>query len=947
MNLARFFSRRNPVAAYCAVLPLVAATAWLLHKIQIALATVSPTGQVVLPRPFSIAFILLGALLTLWGGWGPGILVLLLALVVNIAFLLPNANFFSMAAMDWASLSVTLCAGLLIIGAVEAAQRARKRSAYLLAQSENAQARLRAVTDAAPVGVLTCDANGVLDYANPETERIWGQPLARVGLDGYDRYKIFSVDGSARPPEKRGLARVLSGENGVLVDEMLIEQPSGQRVRVQARSTRIVGENKATLGAVTILSDNTEQFEAEEALRVSEQRYRSLVDATAQVVWTNTPDGEMRGEQPGWAAITGQAFDDYQGYGWANAVHPDDAQPTLEAWQNSVRTQTPFVFEHRVRRPDGSYRWYSIRGVPVFDDNHQIKEWVGIHTDITEQRAAVRALQESEERFRATHDTSPNGFMVFEAVRCVTGEIDDVRVVYVNPAAETITQRAAPDLIGKLLLEEMPGNREAGLFDRYKRVTETGETEQWEFHYSHEAIDAWFFNTVTRIGDGFAVRFLDISARRRAEVERARLLSEAQKQATQESLLNRIGQAQRNSDNPDDVRRVAVSALGEALRADRCYFTLFDTDRGILRNLDGWQSGGLSTHAGEYRSADFVASVSALFNEAAPVAVADVAADARFVENVPAFTAHAVRAFIAVPLFENGKLVAALNVAQSTPRDWTTSDIELVARAAAQTRTATDLALLRQRDHNIAQRLENALRPTLPEHVPFFDTAYHYQAALAESSIGGDFFDVFLLKNCIAFVIGDLSGKGLAAASQIATVRNMLRFSIYRSETIADALTHLNDAVVDHELLTGFATLFVGVYDPDTQNLSYGSCGHEPVFVRRAQTGRCDQLPATGPVMGGFSGVPYGEEQTRLFPGDTLVLYTDGLSEAGRARHEFLDTEGLQKLVEESPTSDATGLVKSIIEGVSAHARNVFHDDQCLVVARLLPLPEKIPASFS
>jgi PAS domain S-box-containing protein len=131
-----------------------------------------------------------------------------------------------------------------------------------------------------------------------------------------------------------------------------------------------------------------------ERLRQSEQRFRAAIEAMDGILWTNNAAGEMAGEQPAWAALTGQTYDDYQGFGWSKAVHPDDSKPTIDAWKAAVAERRIFVFEHRVRRRDGQWRLCSIRAVPVFDEEGRLREWVGIHTDVTEQRASERALRE-------------------------------------------------------------------------------------------------------------------------------------------------------------------------------------------------------------------------------------------------------------------------------------------------------------------------------------------------------------------------------------------------------------------------------------------------------------------------------------------------------------------------------------------------------------------------
>jgi PAS domain S-box-containing protein len=132
------------------------------------------------------------------------------------------------------------------------------------------------------------------------------------------------------------------------------------------------------------------QMELRRALigqRKSDDRYRAAVAAMEGVIWTNDASGKMRGEQPGWAALTGQTQPEYQDYGWSAAIHPEDAQPTIDAWEQAVAARRPFIFEHRVRHVDGSWKLFSVRAIPAFETNGTIREWVGVHTDITTARA--------------------------------------------------------------------------------------------------------------------------------------------------------------------------------------------------------------------------------------------------------------------------------------------------------------------------------------------------------------------------------------------------------------------------------------------------------------------------------------------------------------------------------------------------------------------------------
>ncbi|MEW6422042.1 MAG: PAS domain S-box protein [Deinococcota bacterium] len=154
---------------------------------------------------------------------------------------------------------------------------------------------------------------------------------------------------------------------------------------------------------------NAQQYQTS---RHAEERYRSLVDATRQTVWTNTPDGQLLGEQPGWSRLTGQTEAEYRGYGWAERVHPDDLEAALGGWRQAVRSRSTYETHQRVRVADGTYRHFHVRAVPVLTANGEVREWVGVHTDITERVRTEEQLRRSEERFRRLVDSSPTGIAV-------------------------------------------------------------------------------------------------------------------------------------------------------------------------------------------------------------------------------------------------------------------------------------------------------------------------------------------------------------------------------------------------------------------------------------------------------------------------------------------------------------------------------------------------------
>ncbi|HEU0300987.1 MAG TPA: ATP-binding protein [Longimicrobium sp.] len=128
-----------------------------------------------------------------------------------------------------------------------------------------------------------------------------------------------------------------------------------------------------------------------EAVRRSEERFRSLVHASAQVVWTTSAAGTIVEPQPLWAAFTGTPFEQYRGEGWLASVHPDDRDGAAEAWRRALRERRVAELHYRLRRQDGEWRSVVVRAVPVMEEGGGVREWVGAATDVTERARAEEA----------------------------------------------------------------------------------------------------------------------------------------------------------------------------------------------------------------------------------------------------------------------------------------------------------------------------------------------------------------------------------------------------------------------------------------------------------------------------------------------------------------------------------------------------------------------------
>jgi PAS domain S-box-containing protein len=138
----------------------------------------------------------------------------------------------------------------------------------------------------------------------------------------------------------------------------------------------------------------------EEALRESEQRWRSLTEALPQLVWSATPDGACDYFSTQWTEYTGVAEGRLLGWRWMDVLHPDDRHNTRQVWTDSVAGRRPYDVEYRVRRHDGVYGWFKTRGVPIRDSKGNIVNWFGSCTDITDGKRIEEALRESEQELQ-------------------------------------------------------------------------------------------------------------------------------------------------------------------------------------------------------------------------------------------------------------------------------------------------------------------------------------------------------------------------------------------------------------------------------------------------------------------------------------------------------------------------------------------------------------------
>jgi PAS domain S-box-containing protein len=247
---------------------------------------------------------------------------------------------------------------------------------------EESQQWLSAVFNASRDGIMVED-NGIIVYVNKSHAEMFGYDNQEELL-GKSAATMLSSDEAERLSEF-GKAR-LRGETAPAVYEFKLRRKDGSLLDAEASvsTTTIAGKKYI----ISVTRDITKRRKTQKAIKESEERYRALVTASEQVIWCANTSGEAEFATETWQKLTGQTREEMLNWGWLNALHPECRERSARLWKEALRTKGVYEDERRVRLRDGSYRVFQVRGVPVFEEDGRLREWVGTDTDITERKQA-------------------------------------------------------------------------------------------------------------------------------------------------------------------------------------------------------------------------------------------------------------------------------------------------------------------------------------------------------------------------------------------------------------------------------------------------------------------------------------------------------------------------------------------------------------------------------
>ncbi|WP_207420701.1 PAS domain-containing sensor histidine kinase [Desertivirga brevis] len=197
-----------------------------------------------------------------------------------------------------------------------------------------------------------------------------------------------------------------------------------------------------------------------------------------------------------------------------------DAEAVDKILNQAIIDKKPYTYTRRIRKKDGEWRTLLSNGKVVCDDSGKPVRFIAIVLDITEQKKAEKRIQGNRELLQSVFDTSLIGMSVFKAVRNESNDIIDFKILIVNRLIEKNTGRK--DLVGKLYLQEFPGIKQAGIFDKMCEVMSTGVPSQMEYKYDVEGFNNWFLTMFVKQNDNLVATTLEITDKKRDEEEKDR-----------------------------------------------------------------------------------------------------------------------------------------------------------------------------------------------------------------------------------------------------------------------------------------------------------------------------------------------------------------------------------------------------------------------------------------
>jgi PAS domain S-box-containing protein len=651
------------------------------------------------------------------------------------------------------------------------------------------------------------DNQGVFTYVSPQARDILGYELEEIiGKTTFDFMVLEEIEQFSQL-----LGEYIFKQEPFIRLEKTLLHKNGNRVVLETCGSPVFDRQGVLQGYRGIARDITERKRVEEALRQSEQRFRTLTEAIPQQVWTAQPDGALDYFNGRVLDYFDRSLEEMLGWGWQQVLHPDDVQQCIERWSNSLKMGDAYEIEFRLLCAEsGSYRWHLGRALPIHDDNGQIVSWFGTNTDIDDRKRAeeerdrfftlsldmlcisnfdgyftrlnpawektigytnseltcrpfidfvhpedqAKTIAETERlalgsasiyfenRYRCqdgsykwlawkaapvveaglvyaiARDITPNKLAEQERLRLLEREqaarhrignilesITDAfyaldhewRFTYLNQQAEALLCRTREELIGKNIWDEFSEALNVSFYEQYHQAV--SEQISVEFEEFYPPLNKWFELHAYPSKDGLSVYFKDITERKQAQAE-------LQRQNLRSQLFAELSLKIRQSLQLEEILQTTVSEVQSILESDRLLvYRIWPDGAGSAvaeAVVPGWQPILGQTFPAEVIPEEY----RQMYSQGRVRAIEDTQNSELTPCMVEFSQQFNIKAKLIVPILLNKELWGLLIAHQcSTPRQWSSFEIELLQPLANQIGIALAQAQLLEQETRQRQEL--------------------------------------------------------------------------------------------------------------------------------------------------------------------------------------------------------------------------------------------------
>ena len=415
--------------------------------------------------------------------------------------------------------------------------------------------------------------------------------------------------------------------------------------------------------------------------------------------------------------------------------------------------------------------------------------------------------------------------------------------------------------------------------------------------------------------------------------------SDSQRHARNVEALLRVSQALASEIRLDDLLQVIVEKAAEVMDADRATLFLYDESRKEL-----WSKTTQRLEIKEIRLPLGAGIAGNVAKNRRAINIPDAYADPRFNPDFDNETGYRTRSILCLPLIGNGgRLMGVIQVLNKKDQaGFDEADGSLLAGLSAHITVALERARLIEA-YVEKERMEEALKlahdiqmSMLPKVFPPFPERHEFDifAAIAPAKeVGGDFYDfLFIDEDRLCFAVGDVSGKGVPAALFMAVTKTLFKAIASRMGRPSDILSRLNEEICRDNDSGMFVTLFCGILNNRTGQFDYSNGGHNlPYYLSR--TGVQPLEKTGGRVLGLVEKSVYGSGRLVLGPGETIFLYTDGVTEAMDATGNFFSDQRLEQFLAQAQSSPPRQLIEDLVKEVKVFSAQAPQSDDITALA--------------